>query len=223
VQLQAHAETGLWPARSATGDDPADPAAAAGGTPAIPARGLTTTSPPARSMRCMNRMGPTGSVHPPKEVSDGQVSRLRWTARDHRRGPTPRREAPRLHTALAEVAATALNSDGGEWIEAADRRFSSAKPVLYATGCAASGFTERHYAAPAFTDSGQWRFSTQFSTQRGSTAQLRCYIYWSRLSVGIAGQSVPAAFQAVEANSISCRSIDFLAPHVDPTTAARRG
>ena len=131
MQLQAHTETGLWPARSATGDDPAGPAAAAGGTPAIPARGLTTTSPPARSMRCMNRMGPTGSVHPPKEVSDGQVSRLRWTARDHRRGPTPRREAPRLHTALAEVAATALNSDGGEWIEAADRRFSSAKPVLY--------------------------------------------------------------------------------------------
>ena len=38
-------------------------------------------------------------------------------------------ELAKLHTALAEVAATALNSDGREWIEVAGRRFSSLKPV----------------------------------------------------------------------------------------------
>ena len=37
----------------------------------------------------------------------------------------------KLHAALAEVAATALNSDGREWIEVAGRSFSSVKPVLY--------------------------------------------------------------------------------------------
>jgi hypothetical protein len=40
-------------------------------------------------------------------------------------------ELAKLHTALAEVAATALNSDGREWIEVAGRRFSSLKPVLH--------------------------------------------------------------------------------------------
>jgi hypothetical protein len=36
-----------------------------------------------------------------------------------------REEMAKLHTALADVAATALNSDGREWIEVAGRRFSS--------------------------------------------------------------------------------------------------
>lgn len=40
-------------------------------------------------------------------------------------------EMAKLHTALAEVSATALNSDGREWIEVAGRRFSSVKPVLH--------------------------------------------------------------------------------------------
>jgi hypothetical protein len=34
-------------------------------------------------------------------------------------------EMAKLHTAPAGVAATALNSDGREWIEVAGRRFSS--------------------------------------------------------------------------------------------------
>jgi hypothetical protein len=34
-------------------------------------------------------------------------------------------ELAKLHTALAQVAATALNSDGREWAEVAGRRFSS--------------------------------------------------------------------------------------------------
>jgi hypothetical protein len=33
-------------------------------------------------------------------------------------------ELAKLHTALAQVAATALNSDSREWIEAAGRRLS---------------------------------------------------------------------------------------------------
>jgi hypothetical protein len=33
-------------------------------------------------------------------------------------------ELAKLHTALAHVAATALTSDGGEWVEVAGRRFS---------------------------------------------------------------------------------------------------
>lgn len=36
-----------------------------------------------------------------------------------------RLELAKLHTALAQVAATALNSDGREWVEVAGRRFNS--------------------------------------------------------------------------------------------------
>ena len=50
--------------------------------------------------------------------------------------PTPRYdpralwcpEMARLHTALAEVAAAALNSDGREWMEVAGHRFSRVNP-----------------------------------------------------------------------------------------------
>ena len=70
------------------------------------------------------------------------------------------------------------------------------------TGCAASGFTERDYAAPASTDSRQLRFSTHFSTQRGSAAELRCCNYWSRPQIGIVDQNALVAFQAGHAGSI---------------------
>jgi len=46
-------------------------------------------------------------------------------------------------------------------------------PTRRAAGWPASESTERDYDAPAFTDSGQRRFSTQFSTQRGSAAESR--------------------------------------------------
>ena len=52
---------------------------------------------------------------------------------------------------------------------AAASRISDDEPPGYA----ASGFTERDYAAPDFTDSRQRQFSTQFSTQRGSTTEPR--------------------------------------------------
>ena len=35
-------------------------------------------------------------------------------------------ELAKLHTALAQVAATALNSDGKEWVEVAGRKFIAA-------------------------------------------------------------------------------------------------
>ena len=38
-------------------------------------------------------------------------------------------ELAKLHTALAQVTATALNSDGREWAEVAGRRFSSTSPA----------------------------------------------------------------------------------------------
>ena len=40
-------------------------------------------------------------------------------------------ELAKLHTALAQVAATALNSDGREWAEVAGRRFSGTSPTSY--------------------------------------------------------------------------------------------
>jgi hypothetical protein len=40
-----------------------------------------------------------------------------------------RLELAKVHTALAQVAATALNSDGREWTEVAGRRFGSLSPV----------------------------------------------------------------------------------------------
>ena len=80
---------------------------------------------------------------------------------------------------------------------------------------AASGCTERHYATPVFTDSAQRRFSTQFSTQRGSAATLRWGIYWSRPPTGRIGQSVPLVFQAGHAGSIPSPALWF------PTQAFR--
>jgi hypothetical protein len=38
-------------------------------------------------------------------------------------------ELAKLHTAVAQVAATALNSDGREWAEVAGRRFSIMNPA----------------------------------------------------------------------------------------------
>jgi hypothetical protein len=43
-------------------------------------------------------------------------------------------ELARLHTAFAQVIATALNYDGREWIEVAGSRFSSMNPVLPGQG-----------------------------------------------------------------------------------------
>jgi hypothetical protein len=39
-------------------------------------------------------------------------------------------ELAKVHTALAQVAATALTCDGREWVEVAGRRFSTTEPVL---------------------------------------------------------------------------------------------
>ena len=38
-------------------------------------------------------------------------------------------ELAKLHTALAQVAATALNCDGREWVEVAGRKFSSTESI----------------------------------------------------------------------------------------------
>ena len=40
-------------------------------------------------------------------------------------------ELAKLHVALAQVAATALNSDGREWVEVAGRKFSGTSPASY--------------------------------------------------------------------------------------------
>jgi hypothetical protein len=40
-------------------------------------------------------------------------------------------ELAKLHTALAQVAATALNSDGREWAEVGGRRFSGTEFIAH--------------------------------------------------------------------------------------------
>ena len=40
-------------------------------------------------------------------------------------------ELAKLHTALAPVAATALNCDDREWVEVAGRRFSSTESIVH--------------------------------------------------------------------------------------------
>jgi hypothetical protein len=40
-------------------------------------------------------------------------------------------ELAKLHTALAQVAATALNCDHREWVEVAGRRFSSTESTVH--------------------------------------------------------------------------------------------
>jgi hypothetical protein len=40
-------------------------------------------------------------------------------------------ELAKLHAALAQVAATALSSDGREWMEVAGRKFSGTNPASY--------------------------------------------------------------------------------------------
>jgi hypothetical protein len=39
-------------------------------------------------------------------------------------------ELAKLHAALAQVAATALNCDGREWVEVAGRRFSKTESIV---------------------------------------------------------------------------------------------
>lgn len=56
--------------------------------------------------------------------------------------------------------------------------------------------TRRHCAALGFTDSGQRRFSTHFSAQRGNTAKPRSYFSWSRRPSGVADPSLLLASQA---------------------------
>jgi len=43
-------------------------------------------------------------------------------------------ELAKLHAALAQVAATALNSDGREWVEVAGRKFSSTSFTSHVQG-----------------------------------------------------------------------------------------
>ena len=43
-------------------------------------------------------------------------------------------ELAKLHTALAQVSATALNSDGREWAEVAGRKFSDASLTSHVLG-----------------------------------------------------------------------------------------
>jgi len=43
-------------------------------------------------------------------------------------------ELAKLHVAFAQVAATALNSDGREWVEVAGRKFSDMSPASYVQG-----------------------------------------------------------------------------------------
>ena len=45
-----------------------------------------------------------------------------------------RLELAKLHVALAQVAATALNSDGREWAEVAGRKFSGTSSTSYVQG-----------------------------------------------------------------------------------------
>ena len=45
-----------------------------------------------------------------------------------------RLELVKLHVALAQVAATALNSDGREWAEVAGRKFSGTSSTSYVQG-----------------------------------------------------------------------------------------
>jgi hypothetical protein len=43
-------------------------------------------------------------------------------------------ELAKLHVALAQVAATALNSDGREWMEVAGHKFSGTSPASHVQG-----------------------------------------------------------------------------------------
>jgi hypothetical protein len=60
----------------------------------------------------------------------GRVTRGNGFPRDHRSDWLRPRlgELAKAHTALAQVAATALNCDGNEWVEVAGRRFSTTEP-----------------------------------------------------------------------------------------------
>jgi hypothetical protein len=83
-----------------------------------------------------------------------------------------------------------------------------------------AGCTEPDWPAPAFTDSGRRRFSTQISTQNGSKAAPECYMPWSWLQTGVFGQDALPAFQAGHAGSIpvarssSLSFFDFVFPYV---------
>ena len=67
---------------------------------------------------------------------------------------------------------------------------------------AAADSCKRHCAAPGFTHSGQRRFSTHFSTQRGNAAESRSSFSWSQQQDGVGDPSLLLASQADSAGSI---------------------
>ena len=101
---------------------------------------------------------------------------LGWRSRVARSITSRRRRTGRLRYRILRRRLLAVNLCG------TSRRccWHSSTPRMGATACAASGCTERHYAAPEFMDSGQRRFSTQISTQRGSAVESKCHFSWSK-------------------------------------------
>ena len=74
---------------------------------------------------------------------------------------------------------------------------------------------KRHCAAPGFTDSGQRRFSTHFSTQRGNTAESMSYFSWSQWPDEVANPGLLPASQAGNADPMNC-SMNITCWHHDP-------
>jgi hypothetical protein len=112
-----------------------------------------------------------GGVQPRRADAGQRQRRYREAERlleqaESRNEPDPRApwylEMAKLHTALAAVAATALNSHGREWIEVAGRRSAVRKAGLHGPPTQASRSAERHHATPASTDSRQRRFLPKF-------------------------------------------------------------
>jgi hypothetical protein len=55
---------------------------------------------------------------------------VRWSGEEFSSRAVWCLELAKLHVALAQVAATALNSDGREWVEVAGRKFSGTSLAL---------------------------------------------------------------------------------------------
>jgi hypothetical protein len=55
---------------------------------------------------------------------------VRWSGEEFSSRAVWCLELAKLHVALAQVAATALNSDGREWVEVAGRKFSGTSSAL---------------------------------------------------------------------------------------------
>ncbi len=117
-------------------------------------------------------------IHPDHRIGRRDARRLRrGRRRDHRPGMLDGPDAAALPEAFGHRACR--QQDFAVMIDPGHKADQGLMPHRQGSTRAAAESPNGTALQRGFTDSGQQRFSTQFSTQRGNTAESRSYFSWS--------------------------------------------